>query len=40
MGPSMMPTERSFVLLPAALDQILQDAFMDYDGSSWMIAAR
>lgn len=35
----MMPTEKNFEMLPETLSQLLRDSFMDYDASSWMIAA-
>ena len=33
----MMPTEKNFEMLPETLSQLLSDAFIDYDASSWMI---
>ena len=33
----MMPTEKSFEMLPETLDQLLSASHMDYDAGSWMI---
>ena len=33
----MMPTEKNFEMLPETLSQLLSDAFIDYDASSWQI---
>ena len=35
----VLTKETSFTLQRATLEQILRDAFMDYDASSFMIAA-